>query len=63
MLRIQQIIDAAIAQDDSLQIKTIPGPGLNPAPLAKKAGTLPSTELLRNAVTRLTRQLQAVMQL
>ena len=43
VLKIQQMIDAAIAAENSLQIKPIPGPGLNPRSFAKKAETLPLT--------------------
>ena len=43
MLPVQQMIDAAIAEDMSLQIKCIPGQGLNLGPLTQKAETLPKS--------------------
>ena len=53
MLQVQQTIDAAIAADMDLQIKTIPGQGLNLGP-----GTSHSTtELFQNAIPVLIIQL------
>ena len=41
MLQVQQVIDAAFAADMTLQIKRIPGEGLNLGPVTQKAKTLP----------------------
>ena len=41
MLHEQQLKDAAMEADESMYIKTIPGPGLNPGTLALKADALP----------------------
>ena len=50
MLTIQQIINAAITVDGRLQMKSIPGLGLNLGPLALKA-EYSTTELLRNVMS------------
>ena len=41
MLLMQQLINAATATFDSIQIQFIPGPGLNLGPPTQKADTLP----------------------
>ena len=40
MLHEQQLKNVAMAADESMHIKTIPGPGLNQGPLAPKADAL-----------------------
>ena len=56
MHHMQQIVNAAIAECDSRQTKSIPGPGLNLGPFCIESRHS-TTELLRNTIPGMTIQL------